>query len=286
MRQEVQTWQCAVGCSPWRRNACRWSRPAGWPMWWARCPERLAAVGGRCGCCCRPTAACAARQRMSARCLVRRADLSGRPGPRACTAQRRRRSTCCCWMRPISSTARAGPIPGPDGDWPDNADTLCGPVLGRRRALPAKGVPMAGRPTSCMPMTGRRASPRPICLSRRGRGVRSVMTIHNIAFQGWAPAADAAGAAAARPTHFHADALEYYGGISSAEGRVWSRRTAITTVSPTYAAELMRPEFGMGLQGVIAARAASRVGHPERGRHRRLVARDRSRGSDPIAARR
>ncbi len=31
--------------------------------------------------------------------------------------------------------------------------------------------------------------------------------------------------------------------------------TAITTVSPTYAEELMRPEFGMGLEGVIAARA-------------------------------
>jgi starch synthase len=30
----------------------------------------------------------------------------------------------------------------------------------------------------------------------------------------------------------------------------------ITTVSPTYAAELMRPEFGMGLQGVIGERAA------------------------------
>ena len=30
----------------------------------------------------------------------------------------------------------------------------------------------------------------------------------------------------------------------------------ITTVSPSYAAELMRPEFGLGLQGVIAARAA------------------------------
>ena len=29
----------------------------------------------------------------------------------------------------------------------------------------------------------------------------------------------------------------------------------ITTVSPSYAAELMRPEFGMGLQGVIAQRA-------------------------------
>ena len=57
------------------------------------------------------------------------------------------------------------------------------------------------------------------------------------------------------PDEFHPDGLEYYGGLSSLKaGLVTADR--ITTVSPTYAAELMRPEFGMGLQGVIAARAA------------------------------
>ena len=35
---------------------------------------------------------------------------------------------------------------------------------------------------------------------------------------------------------------------------------AITTVSPTYAAELMRPEFGMGLDGLIAHRAGDLSG--------------------------
>ena len=30
----------------------------------------------------------------------------------------------------------------------------------------------------------------------------------------------------------------------------------VTTVSPHYAEELMRPEFGMGLEGMIARRAA------------------------------
>ncbi len=84
-------------------------------------------------------------------------------------------------------------------------------------------------------------------------GVGSVMTVHNIAFQGWAPAA-MLGDLRLPFDEFHPGGLEYYGGLSSLKaGLVTADR--ITTVSPTYAAELMRPEFGMGLQGVIAARA-------------------------------
>jgi starch synthase len=88
---------------------------------------------------------------------------------------------------------------------------------------------------------------------RGAGGVKSVITVHNIAFQGWAPA-QMLGILRLPGHAFHPDALEYYGGISSLKaGLVTADR--ITTVSPTYAAELMRPEFGMGLQGVIAARA-------------------------------
>ncbi|MBA3910896.1 MAG: glycogen synthase GlgA [Rhodobacter sp.] len=84
-------------------------------------------------------------------------------------------------------------------------------------------------------------------------GVKSVLTIHNVAFQGWAPAHMLS--VLRLPGHaFHPDALEYYGGISSLKAGLVTADW-ITTVSPTYAAELMRPEFGMGLQGVIAARA-------------------------------
>jgi starch synthase len=83
--------------------------------------------------------------------------------------------------------------------------------------------------------------------------VRSVITIHNIAFQGVAPAAKLA--ALRLPfAEFHADALEYYGQISTLKAGLITA-DAITTVSPTYADELMRPEFGMGMEGVIAARA-------------------------------
>lgn len=85
-------------------------------------------------------------------------------------------------------------------------------------------------------------------------GVKSILTIHNIAFQGWA-AATQIHELRLPADQFHPGALEYYGGLSSLKaGIVTADR--VTTVSPTYAAELLRPEFGMGLHGVIQARAA------------------------------
>ncbi len=84
--------------------------------------------------------------------------------------------------------------------------------------------------------------------------VRSIITVHNIAFQGVAPA-DRLAALRLPGAEFHADGLEYYGQISTLKAGLVTA-DAITTVSPTYAEELMRPEYGMGLQGVIAARSA------------------------------
>ena len=83
-------------------------------------------------------------------------------------------------------------------------------------------------------------------------GVKSVITIHNIAFQGWAPA-HMLGVLRLPGHAFHPEALEYYGGISSLKAALVTADW-ITTVSPSYAAEILRPEFGMGLEGVLAAR--------------------------------
>lgn len=84
---------------------------------------------------------------------------------------------------------------------------------------------------------------------------RSVITIHNIAFQGLAPA-DRVARLRLPWSSFTPEGLEYYGNLSALKAGLVTA-DAITTVSPTYAAELMRPEFGMGLEGVIAARAGS-----------------------------
>jgi starch synthase len=89
-------------------------------------------------------------------------------------------------------------------------------------------------------------------------GPPSVFTIHNMAFQGVFPPSeiDALGLPSAA---FNVDGYEYWGQIGMLKaGLVYADH--ITTVSPTYARELATPEFGMGLQGVIAARRADLSG--------------------------
>lgn len=83
--------------------------------------------------------------------------------------------------------------------------------------------------------------------------VRTVFTVHNIAFQGNAPAA-MLGELRLPIAAFTPDILEYWGHLSSLKAGL-ATSDAITTVSPTYAAELMRGEFGMGLEGLLAYRA-------------------------------
>ena len=90
-------------------------------------------------------------------------------------------------------------------------------------------------------------------LDQRG-GPPSVLTIHNIAFQGVFPSSQIDALALPR-AGFHPDGYEYWGQVGFLKaGLVYADR--ITTVSPTYARELTAAEFGMGLQGVIAARRA------------------------------
>ena len=86
-----------------------------------------------------------------------------------------------------------------------------------------------------------------------GAAAKTIVTIHNIAFQGRYGAeifADLALPDAA----FALDGIEYYGGVGFLKAGL-EAADAITTVSPTYAAEIRRGEFGMGLEGLINVRA-------------------------------
>jgi starch synthase len=144
-----------------------------------------------------------------------------------------------------------GPYGGPSGDWADNAQRFAAlSWVAARMAREGFG----GWKPDILHAHDWQAGFAPAYLAYGGaNGVRSVITVHNIAFQGWA-AAGMLGALRLPAEQFHPGALEYYGGISSLKaGLVTADR--ITTVSPTYAAELERAEYGMGLQGVIIARA-------------------------------
>lgn len=83
-------------------------------------------------------------------------------------------------------------------------------------------------------------------------GARSILTIHNMAFQGVFP--ERSFRLTNLPEPFYSmDSLEFYGQVNFLKGGIFFA-DAVTTVSPTYAKEVLEPEFGCGLEGVLARR--------------------------------
>ncbi len=149
--------------------------------------------------------------------------------------------------------ARPGnPYSSPDGaDWPDNAIRFA--ALGRvaadigRGSIPAF-VPdivhahdwQAGLTHAYLQYSDR---PRP----------GTVMTVHNLAYQGQFPR-KLLSKLGLPPESFNIDGVEYYGSIGYLKaGLRFADR--ITTVSPTYALEIQRPDEGMGLDGLLRGRS-------------------------------
>ncbi|WP_371156721.1 glycogen synthase GlgA [Jannaschia sp. 2305UL9-9] len=98
----------------------------------------------------------------------------------------------------------------------------------------------------------------PAYMALAGSTVPTVMTIHNIAFQG-VFGADVLAAIGLPWDMQSVERGEYYGRFSFLKTGL-TMASRITTVSPTYARELMEPEYGMGLDGVMRARAADLSG--------------------------
>ena len=154
--------------------------------------------------------------------------------------------------------ARDGtPYLGPDGkDWPDNPQRFA--ALDRAAALIAAEGLEGWRP-QLLQLHDWQAGLTPLYLRQLGvQDVRTLLTIHNIAFQGIAPAHLLG--ALQLPAHlFNPQGFEYWGKISALKaGIVFADK--VSTVSPTYAEELLTPEFGMGLEGVLASRAGDFTG--------------------------
>ena len=83
---------------------------------------------------------------------------------------------------------------------------------------------------------------------------RSLLTIHNIGYQGIFPAANAADIGLGEQSHLlHQDELAH-GRINSLKHGIMYAN-AVSTVSSTYAREILTAEFGMGLQDSLRVRA-------------------------------
>jgi starch synthase len=80
----------------------------------------------------------------------------------------------------------------------------------------------------------------------------TVFTIHNLAFQGNFPAEVLSSIGVPRQS-FVDGSVEFYGQVSYLKAALCCS-DRITTVSPTYASEVLSPELGCGLEGVLQAR--------------------------------
>ncbi|MGC3976616.1 MAG: glycogen synthase GlgA [Nitrospira sp.] len=84
------------------------------------------------------------------------------------------------------------------------------------------------------------------------RRTRSVLTIHNLGYQGVFPATQLS--LTGLPSHlFTPTVLEFYGQINVLKGGLVFA-DLLTTVSPTYSQEIQSSEYGCGLEGVITER--------------------------------
>jgi starch synthase len=87
-------------------------------------------------------------------------------------------------------------------------------------------------------------------------GTRSVVTIHNIGYQGEFNAADVADLDLGADAYLlHQDDLRA-GKINALKNGIL-HADAVTTVSPTYAREITTPEYGLGLEQALAARGGA-----------------------------
>lgn len=131
-------------------------------------------------------------------------------------------------------------------DWPDNATRFA--YFSQLAADIALGSTAIGWLPDVVHANDWHTGLVPLFLKRApGRRPFSVFTTHNMAFQGlFAP--DEV------PLIFpEGEDIEYYGRLSYLKaGLAFADR--VTTVSPTYAREILTPEFGFGLEGVLAAR--------------------------------
>ncbi|MFN3891765.1 MAG: glycogen synthase GlgA [Beijerinckiaceae bacterium] len=94
----------------------------------------------------------------------------------------------------------------------------------------------------------------PAYMRWRGRTAPSVLTVHNLAYQGLFPR-EAISDIGVPENAFHMEGVEFYDQLSFMKaGLIFADH--ITTVSENYAREITTQEFGCGLDGVLRRRAA------------------------------
>ena len=144
-----------------------------------------------------------------------------------------------------------------DGDFPDNAERF---VFFSRAALEI----LRARPVDIVHCHDWQAALAIVILKAQPSlypemaTAKTVLTAHNLGFQGIFPEANWPLLNLDR-SYFDPQHLEFYGNINFLKGAL-VLADRITTVSPSYAHEIMTAEQGFGLEGVLRQRAADLKG--------------------------
>ncbi len=141
------------------------------------------------------------------------------------------------------------------GEYPDNAERfayLCRAALAlpASRKLRPRIVHLNDWQTGLVPFLMRHEHVQDPTLAPS----RTVFTIHNLAYQGVFPK-EVLPFIGMPWDVFHLDGIEYYDQVNFMKAGL-SFADALTTVSPTYAREILSPEGGAGLDGVLRRRRA------------------------------
>jgi len=156
------------------------------------------------------------------------------------------------WLvdRPSLFNREGGLYQAEDGrDWSDNAERFA--ALSSAALAIVDGLIDDWRP-DIVHAHDWHAGLLPLLLSSRASASPgTIFTIHNLAYQGLFGASDYARLGLA-PGLFQE--MEFYGSISFLKAGICGAQ-AITTVSPTYAREILTEEYGCGLEGLLTTKA-------------------------------
>ncbi len=143
-----------------------------------------------------------------------------------------------------------------DGDFPDNGERFaffCRATLEALKALPFEA--------DILHVNDWQASPALAYLSQTALAedeffarMRSVCTIHNLAYQGLFPAPILETIGLPQRL-FQFEGLEFWGQVNFLKAGILYA-SLVTTVSPRYSREIQMPEFGFGLDGLLRRRAS------------------------------
>src|SRR3990172_7324923 len=142
----------------------------------------------------------------------------------------------------------------PDGSYPDNLERF---AFFSRASLELASA--LGFEQDVVHVNDWQTALVPIYLNTLYRGTplhraATLFTIHNLAFQGVFDG-DGFFVTGLGREHYNPGELEHFGAMNLMKGAL-AHATLLSTVSPTYAGEIQRPENGAGLDGVIASRRA------------------------------